>query len=150
MSVLSIAPYDGSTIGVKQAMPDPAYKGYTTRKEELVKAERNIASGIPVTEIVNNLLYNAEEGELIKRTIAWKYTIEVKWVGLTAEQKNLIMAATGQSWCYVDFVDMDTDTLIEGVKMYRGSGQQVTGWGKYNPTTRQFQYYDITMSLIQA
>lgn len=149
MTVLSIAPYDGSTIGAKQAMPDPAYKGYTTRKEELVKAERNIASG-PITEGIQTLIYDAEKGELIKRHIAWKYTIEVKWTGLTPAQKNLIMAATGQSWCYVDFVDLDTDTVIEGVKMYRGSGQQVTGWGKYDPLTRQFQYYDITMSLIQA
>ncbi len=130
-------------------MPDPSYRGYSTRKEELVKAERNVGSigGMIIGEIV----YNAEAGELIKHHVAWKYTIEVRWVGLTPAQKNLIMAQTGGEKFSVTFLDMDTDTYLgTGMWFYRGTGQTVTGWGKYNTTTRQFEHYDITMTLIQG
>lgn len=129
------------------AMPDPAYKGYTTRREELVKAERNVGGVIGMA--IEGAIYDAEAGELIKHHIAWKYTIEVKWTALTAAQKNLVMSATSGEWFNVDFLDLDTDTKLEGYKMYRGSGQQITGWGKYDPLTRQFQYYDVQMTLIQ-
>jgi len=128
-------------------MPDPAYKGYTTRKEELVKAERNVGSIIGMS--IQGAIYDAQAGELIKHHIAWKYTIDVKWVGLTAQQKNTIMSATGGEWFMVDFLDMDTDQIITGKKMYRGTGQQVTGWGLFNQSSNQFQHYDVTMSLIE-
>lgn len=128
-------------------LPVPAYKGYTTRREELVKAERNVGGVIGMA--IEGAIYDAEAGELIKHHIAWKYTIEAKWVGLTYAEKNTIMSATAGEWFNVDFVDLDTDTLIQGVKMYRGSGQQVTGWGHYDPATMRFKYYDITMSLVQ-
>jgi len=133
------------------AMPNPAYRGYTTRKEELVKAKRNV-SGV-VGEAIDTLVYGKEAGELIKHHIAWKWTIDVQWKGLTYAEKNLIMNATGDEgsvgYFNVDFVDLDTDTWRTGFKMYRGTGQTVSGYGKYNPSTRRFQYYDVSMSLIQ-
>ena len=129
------------------AMPDPAYRGYTTRKEELVKAKRNV-SGV-VGEAIDSLIYDAEAGELIKHHIAWKWTIDVQWRGLTYAQKNLIMSATGGENFNVDFIDLDTDTKRTGFNMYRGTGQTVSGYGRYNSATRRFQYYDVTMSLIQ-
>lgn len=129
------------------ALPTPAYKGYTTKKEELVKAERNVGSIIGMA--IEGAIYSAEAGELIKHHIAWKYTIEARWVGLTAVEKNLIMSNTGGEFCTVDFVDLDTDTKLEGITMYRGTGQTITGWGHYDPNTMQFEHYDISMSLIQ-
>lgn len=129
------------------AMPNPAYRGYTTRKEELVKAERNVGNVVDVA--IGEALYSAKGGELIKHHIDWKYTIEVRWVGLTATQKNLIMNQTGGEWFSVEFLDLDTDTFKTLRSAYRGTGQTVTGWGTYNTRTRQFQHYDITMTIIQ-
>jgi len=142
MTVLWIGANEG---GARTALPDPAYKGYTTRKEELVKAERNVG-GI-VSMAIEGAIYSAEAGELIKHHIAWKYTIEVQWKGLTASEKNAIMSATGGEWFYVDFLDMDTDTIKTGVKMYRGTGQTVTGYGRF--ANNQFEHYDVSMTLIQ-
>lgn len=148
MTVLWIAPQlNDTTIGEKKAMPDPAYRGYTTRRDELVTAERNI--GNVITETISGVVYGTDAGDLRKRHIAWKYTIEVKWMGLTPAQKNLIMNATKEEWCNVDFIDMDTDTKETNYMMYKGSGQTITGWGKYDPATRQFEHYDISMTLIQ-
>lgn len=144
MTVLWIASKDG---GVKVPMPNPAYKGYTTKKEELVKAERNVG-GI-VSMAIQGAVYSAEAGELIKHHIAWKYTVEVQWKGLTAQEKTQIMQATGGEYFIVDFLDMDTDTVHTGAKMYRGTGQTVTGYGLFNPQTNQFQRYDVSMTLIE-
>ena len=144
MTVLWIATSEGAT---KAEMPDPAYKGYTTKKEELVKAERNVGSVMKM--VIEGAVYSAEAGELIKHHIAWKYTVDVKWTGLTPAQKNAIMSKTGGEWFYVDFIDMETDTKITNVTMYKGTGQTITGWGKFDPATGQFQYYDISMSLVQ-
>ena len=144
MTVIYIGNKDG---GAKVAMPIPAYKGYTTRKEELVKAERNVGGILSMA--IEGAIYSAEAGELIKHHIAWKWTIDVQWKGLTASEKNLIMNYTGDEWCYVDFLDMDTNTYKTNVKMYRGTGQQVTGYGPFNASTGQFKYYDVSMSLIQ-
>ena len=143
MTVLWITPNGG----VRTELPVPSYKGYTTKKEELVKAERNV--GNIVSQVGQSIIYGVDAGELIKRHIAWKYTIEVKWVGLSASEKNTIMSATGGEWFYVDFLDMDTDTIKSGHKMYRGTGQQVTGWGPFNANTGRFKYYDVSMSLIE-
>lgn len=130
-----------------QALPDPAYRGYTTRREELVKAKRNV--GNPVEQAVTGWIYDAGDGTLIKQRIALKYTIDVQWRGLSASQKTLIMNATSANDFLVDFVDLDTDTKITGRRMYRGTGQTITGWGKYDPSTRKFQYYDVSISLIE-
>ena len=144
MTILWIAPKDG---GVKVPMPSPAYKGYTTKKEELVKAERNVG-GI-VSMAIQGAVYSAEAGELIKHHIAWKHTIDVKWVALTAQEKTTIMNATSGEWFIVDYLDMDTDTIETGLRMYRGTGQTVTGYGLFNASTNQFQYYDVAMTLIE-
>ncbi len=132
-----------------QPLPEPAYRGYSTRKEELVKAQRNVGSIVEMT--IENIKYSAEAGELVKRHIAWKYTIDVRWAGLTASEKNTIMSLTGTQKINLRFVDMDTDQILgEGMWFYRGSGQTITGWGKYDSTTMQFEHYDISMSLIQG
>lgn len=144
MTVLYIGSSSG---GAKTPMPLPAYRGYTTKKEELVKAERNVG-GI-VSMAIEGAIYSAEAGELIKHHIAWKWTVDVQWKGLSASDKTRIMSATGGEWFYVDFLDMDTDTFKTNIKMYRGTGQQVTGYGRYDPTTKQFEHYDVSMSLIQ-
>ena len=86
MTVIYIGNKDG---GAKVVMPIPAYKGYTTRKEELVKAERNVGGILSMA--IEGAIYSAEAGELIKHHIAWKWTIDVQWKGLTASEKNLIM-----------------------------------------------------------
>jgi len=134
------------------AMPNPAYRGYTTRKEELVKAKRNVSNVIG--EIIDQALSDAEAGELIKHHIAWKWTIDVQWKGLSYAEKNLIMSLTGDEKFRVDFIDLDTDTKMTNFSMYRGTGQTVTGYGKLTKaneegTIQRFQYYDISMSLIQ-
>ena len=144
MTVLWISATEG---GTKQAMPDPAYKGYTTKREELVKAERNVGSVVGMA--IEGAIYSAQAGDLIKHHINWKYSVDVKWIGLTPAQKNTIMSATNGEWCYVDFIDMETDDKKTNVTMYKGTGQTITGWGKYNASTGQFERYDITMSLVE-
>ena len=129
------------------ALPDPAYRGYTTKKEELVKAERNVGNVVEMA--VGEMIYSAKGGELIKHHIDWKYTLDIQWKGLTADQKNLIMRETGKQWFNVTFVDMDTDTLVYLENAYRGTGQTVTGWGTFNPNTLRFPYYDVSLSIIQ-
>ena len=139
-------------------MPTPAYNGYSTKKEELVKAERNIGSSLSITTLTATV-EGLSKGYLIKRHIAWKYTIDVEWKGLTAAEKTLVMTATGtvnetsmsglanyDQGMLVRFLDMDTDTFIEK-RMYRGTGQQISGYGKL--VNNKFEYYDIKMSLIE-
>jgi len=129
------------------ATPNPAYRGYTTTKQELVKAERNVGNVIEMA--IGQAIYSAKGGELIKHHIDWKYTIKVQWVGLTADQKSLIMRETGREWFNVRFVDLDTDTLVYLDKAYRGTEPVCTGWGRYDETTRRFEHYDISMEIIQ-
>lgn len=149
--------FDKVLIWVKGVpLPTPAYCGYTTKKEELVRAERNVGSSLSITSAIS-YIEGYGKGYLIKRHIAWKHTINVEWKGITAAEKSLIMEATGQvpSDTYdrdkgfkVRFLDMDTDLFIERM-MYRGNDQQVSGYGIYDDETHQFQYYDVKMSLIE-
>jgi len=140
-------------------MPTPAYNGYRTKKEELVKAERNIGSSLSITTL-QATVDGLSKGYLIKRHIAWKYTIDVEWKGLTAAEKTLVMEATGtinessgfgianyDQGFKVRFLDMDTDTFIEK-RMYRGADQSISGYGKLG-NDNKFQYYDVKMSLIE-
>lgn len=141
-----------------EPMPTPAYHGYQTTKQELVKAERNIGSSLSITTLTATV-DGLSKGFLIKRHIAWKYTIDVEWKGLTAEQKTKIMNATGtineastsvlsnyDEGIKVRFLDLDTDTFIEK-RMYRGADQSIDGYGRF--IDGKFQYYDIKMSLIE-
>ena len=130
-----------------QAMPDPAYRGYTTRREELVHAKRNVGNVLERT--ATGIIYDVDDGTLIKKRIALKYTIDIQWKGLTYAQKNQIMSATSGEDFSVDFIDLDTDAKKTGYRMYRGTGQTITGYGTYDPATKRFPYYDVSMSLIQ-
>lgn len=114
-------------------LPDPKYKEYSCVWEELTKADRNTT------------------GFLIKQRIATKFTIEVSWVGLTSEEKNSVIELTNPNSFGVRFFDCMTDTFkyvsaSEG-GFYRGSGYTIDGWGRFDGT--HFEYYDVTMSLIQ-
>lgn len=147
--------FDRTVIYIEDvAMPTPAYQGYTTKKEELVRAERNVGSALSVTAAAS-YIQGYGKGYLIKRHLAWKYTITVEWKGLTAAEKTLLMTATGQissddvdKGMRVRFLDMDTDTFIER-RMYRGTDQTISGYGPLDPVTNQFRYYDVKMSLIE-
>jgi len=138
-------------------LPTPAYGGYTTKKEELVKAERNVGTSLSVTSAIA-FIGNYGKGYLIKRHIAWKYTVTVEWKGLTAEEKSLIMRLTGQisdedddtivdSGIKVTFLDLDTDTFLTK-QMYRGNDQTISGYGRFG-SDNKFEYYDVKMSLIE-
>lgn len=115
------------------ALPDPQYKEYSCVWEELTKADRNTT------------------GFLIKLRIATKFTIEAKWVGLTAEEKNSLIELTNPNSFGLRFFDTMTDTYkyVSGSEggFYRGSGYKINGWGRFDGT--KFQYYDVEMSLIQ-
>lgn len=130
-----------------QAMPIPAYRGYTTRLEEIVVAKRNV--GNPLETGATGLITGVPEGALIKKRIAVKYVIEVQWRGISASDKTAIMRATSGNSFRVTFLDMDTDTIVTDRSMYRGTGQTITGYGTYDPRTKRFQRYDVTMSLIE-
>jgi len=137
-------------------LPTPAYGGYTTKKEELVKAERNVGTSLNVTSTIS-FIKNYGKGYLIKRHIAWKYTVTVEWKGLTAAEKTAIMELTGQisdeddisidSGIKVTFLDLDTDTYLTKY-MYRGNDQTISGYGRLGPDNK-FEYYDVKMSLIE-
>lgn len=148
------------------AMPTPAYNGYTTKKEELVKAERNVGSSLSITTL-QATVEGLGKGYLIKRHIAWKYTIEIDWKGLSADQKTLIMNATGtvnessgfgianyDQGMKVMFLDLDTGEFLTK-RMYRGSDVKISGYGKYSTAMvdskliGSFDHYDIHISLIE-
>ena len=129
------------------AMPNPAYRSYTTTKEELVKAERNVGNVVEMA--IGEAIYSAKGGELIKHHIAWKYTIKAEWVGLTVEEKNKIMRQTGGEWFSVTFLDLETDSYITLQNAYRGTQPVCTGWGRYDETTRTFEHYNVSIEIIQ-
>jgi hypothetical protein len=130
------------------SMPAPAYRGYTTRKEELVKAARNVGNIVEIT--ATKIIYGADAGNLVKHHLNWKYTIDVKWVGLSPTEKNKIMTMTGGEKFSVTFLDMDTNKY-ETAQMYRGTGQTITGWGKFTSTENggYFEHYDVSLSLVE-
>ncbi|WII07041.1 hypothetical protein PED39_05485 [Methanomassiliicoccales archaeon LGM-RCC1] len=138
------------------ALPSPAYGKYSTRLEELVKAERNVSTGDLLSDIGQSLLYSGYgPGELIKKHIAWKYTLEIEWHGLTYDEKTTVMNATAPEYFMVTFLNLDTDEMVENKKMYRGNDQTVTGYGKFawvtenGKTYGRFEHYDIKLSLIE-
>ena len=149
--------YDRIVLSINgEDMPTPAYNGYSTRKEELVKAQRVIGSSLGIMDQAEVLANGYSPGYLIKRHIAWKYTIDVSWVGLSYEEKNKVMQYTGTRYdetnqvdrgLTVEFLDMDTDTFITRM-MYRGNDQTISGYGPLDASNR-FKYYDIKMSLIE-
>ncbi len=114
------------------ALPDPAYKGYKTIKQELVYADRMVT------------------GRLVKRRLQepFKVTISVKWVALTDEQKTAILQLTQPNSFQVSYLDMETSTR-QIATVYRGNDLEIEGYGKFNDSTGKFQYYDMTMSLIE-
>ena len=67
MSVMSI---DGT------ALPEPAYMGYKTIREELYNAGRDV------------------QGDLWMSRITTKYQITVEWHAISASEKNAILART--------------------------------------------------------
>ncbi len=120
MSVLTA----GSTV-----LPDPAYQGYTTKTEELTKADRNTL------------------GNLIKERITQKVTITAEWKGLTKAQKDAIISSTGANTFSLTYYDLETDGTATGT-FYRGSEMEIVAYGRFNGSC--FQYYDIKASFIEV
>lgn len=110
-------------------LADPAYQGYTTVANELTKSDRNTL------------------GNLIKERITIKATLEIEWHGLTKAQKNAIMSGTSANTFSVRYYDVDDDTVKYGT-FYRGSDVEVVAYGKFDGA--KFQYYDVSLSLIEV
>lgn len=110
-------------------LPDPAYKGYKTVRNELTKADRNTL------------------GNLIKERIAIKTTIEVEWKGISKAEKDRIMSSTSANVFQARYIDMDGDEVRLGT-FYRGSDAEMTGYGRFNGSS--FQYYDLKISLVEV
>ena len=114
-------------------LPQPSYRGYASKWTELVRADRNTL------------------GFLIKERIATKFTIEVQWTNLTAEEKNLVLDLTEPNSFGVRFVDMMTDSIkyisASAGGMYRGEDLEINGWGWFDGTS--FEKYDVKMTLIE-
>lgn len=110
-------------------LADPAYMGYKSVANELTKSDRNTL------------------GNLIKERIAIKVTLEVEWHGLSKTEKDAIMSGTSANTFSVRYYDVDDDAVKYG-KFYRGSDAEVTPYGKFSGSS--FQYYDVTISLIEA
>lgn len=124
MSVLAV-----SSGGSYVDLPDPSYMGYSTVPNELTKSDRNTL------------------GNLIKERIAMKATITVEWKGLSAAQKNLITSATSGNTFSVQYFDVFDDTM-KYATFYRGDDASVQGYGTFNGS--RFQYYDVTLSLVEC
>lgn len=110
-------------------LPDPAYKGYKTVRNELTKADRNTL------------------GNLIKERIAIKTTIEVEWKGISKTEKDRIMSSTSANTFQARYLDMDGDEVRLGT-FYRGSDAEITGYGRFSGSS--FQYYDLKISLVEV
>lgn len=109
-------------------LPPPAYQGYSAIWEELNQADRNVL------------------GNLIKKRITTKYTIELEWHAVTAEQKNAIISSTNANKFSVRFLSL-MDDAVTYADCYRGSAPEITGYGRFDGTT--FQYYDVKISLVE-
>lgn len=110
-------------------LPDPAYQGYKTVRNELTKADRNTL------------------GNLIKERITIKTTIEVEWKGLKKAEKDRIMSSTSGNTFQARYVDLDGDEVRIGT-FYRGSDAEITGYGRFNGS--YFQLYDVKISLVEV
>lgn len=113
-------------------LPVPRYQGFKGVRQELVNADRNVL------------------GNMIKKRINEKYTLNVEWVGLTPAQKNMVVELTDPNAFGVRFFDPMDDTtrtisLAQG-GMYRGSDLEIQGYGLF---TGAFQWYDVKMSLVE-
>lgn len=110
-------------------LADPAYMGYKTVQNEMTKSDRNTL------------------GNLIKERIAIKATIDIEWHGLNKADKDRIMSGTSANTFKVRYYDVDDDTVKYGT-FYRGSDVEVSAYGKFDGS--KFQYYDVTISLIEV
>lgn len=125
MSVMSI---DGT------ALPEPAYTGYKTIREELYNAGRDV------------------QGNLWMSRITTKYQITVEWHAISASEKNTILARTSgdsnDGAFNLTFLSTFDDTIKSG-SFYRGtmSAEDLVPYGPFDGTT--FRYYDLKLTLIQ-
>ena len=113
-------------------LPDPAYKGYKTVKQELVNADRTVS------------------GRLVKIRMQepFKVTITVKWVNLTDAEKTTVLSLTSANSFQVQYLDMESSTT-QLATVYRGNDLTIEGYGKFDSNTNKFEHYDISMSLIE-
>lgn len=113
-------------------LPDPAHKGYKTVKQELVNADRTVS------------------GRLVKIRMQepFKVTITVKWTGLSDADKTSILSLTSPNSFQVQYLDMESSSM-QLATVYRGNDLTIEGYGRYDDATKKFQYYDISMSLIE-
>lgn len=126
MSVLAVLS-NGSYL----ELPNPHYNTYSAVLQELNKADRDTL------------------GTLHKYRIAEKMNITAEWSPLTAAQKNSLLAATSANTFQMRYLSTMDDTVKFGT-FYRGSDLEVIGYGKYNASTRSFQYYDVKASFVEV
>lgn len=120
MSVLTA----GSTV-----LPDPAYQGYTTKTEELTKADRNTL------------------GNLIKERITEKVTITCEWKGLTKAEKDKVISSTSANTFSLTYFNLGDDSTATGT-FYRGSETEIVAYGRFDGS--KFQYYDVKTTFVEV
>lgn len=109
-------------------LPPPAYGGYSTVPNEVVKAGTNTS------------------GVLYKDRIRIRQTIDIQWNAITPEQKNQILSLTSGNSFNVRYFDTTDGTFKYG-KFYRGNDLKVNPLLRYDGT--EFGAYNITMSLVE-
>lgn len=115
--------------GVYIDLPPPAYAGYTSKPNNLVKSNRNTL------------------GDLYIYRINVKRSIDVEWHGITAEQRTLIASLTEPNTFNVRYYDVFTGTIRFG-EFYLGSDAVITPLLRWNGA--DFSRFDVKMSLVEC
>jgi hypothetical protein len=109
-------------------LPAPAYGGYSTVPQEIVKSGRNTA------------------GTLYKERITVKQTITVTWQAITPQQKNQILGLTAGNSFNVRYFDTTDGTVKYGL-FYRGNDLEITPLVRFDGT--EFVAYNVKMSMVE-
>lgn len=116
-------------------LPEPSYKGYSNVQNELSRSDRNVS------------------GFMIKERVVMKHSFTLEWKGLTADQKNELLALTEPNSFGIKFFDVMTDQIkyisASAGGVYRGNDLKLTPYGTFDTKTNTFPYYDVFMSLIE-
>ena len=109
-------------------LPTPAYDGYRSTPNEIVKSSRNTL------------------GNLFKSRINVKRTISVEWHGITAEQTMLITSLTEPNSFNVRYFDTFTGTFRYG-DFYLGNDLEITPLGRWKGSG--FDRYTVKASFVE-
>ena len=85
-------------------------------------------------------------GNLYKYRVNVKATVTVAWVGLTPEQKNLVLSTTEGNSFNLKYFDLMTSTYKYG-RFYRGNDIAIR---PYPPLIDgECRYYDVSFSMVE-